>query len=132
MKKGFTLLELLVVIAIISLLGSLIFTQFESTRARGRDAEREKEIKTIQNALAIYVINNLNYPVYSGALNGSDPVSVALISNGAIPQIPFDSFNTGNFVYSYTSADGSTYTLTYYLETNSIPGKPAGMQTARP
>lgn len=132
MKKGFTIVELLVVIAIISLLSWLAFVQFQSARARARDAEREQEIKTLQNALAVYVVNNLNHPVYSGGLTGSDTASAALIDEGAIPQIPSDPLNTGNFIYSYESADGSTYTLTYYLETDSIPGKAAGMQTAGP
>jgi len=131
-NKGFTIIELLVVIAIFTFLVSLIFVQFQMTKTRARDAEREKEIKTIQNALAIYVTSTRSYPIYSGAITGSDPVSVALLTTGSIEQIPFDPLNTGNFVYRYDSADGTTYTLTYWLETNSIPGKSAGRQTATP
>lgn len=131
-KKGFTIVELLVVMSIIVLLGSLILVQVSSSRARSRDAEREAEIKTLQNALAIYIVNNKLYPVYSGALSGADATSVALVNDGALQQVPLDPFNSGNYRYAYASTDGSTYTITYYLETNSISGKSAGVQTASP
>ncbi|MBI2640467.1 MAG: type II secretion system protein GspG [Candidatus Sungbacteria bacterium] len=129
---GFTIVELLVVMAIIVLLGSLILVQVSSSRARSRDAERESEIKTLQNALAIYAVNNRTYPIYSGPLSGADQASVALVNDGALNQVPVDPFNSGNYQYAYDSADGSTYTLTYYLETNSISGKSAGVHTATP
>lgn len=131
-SKGFSIIELLVVISIIGLLSSIILVQVQSSRSRARDAERESEIKSIQNALAIYVVNKGNYPIYSGALNGLDLVSTELRDNDAVSQIPTDPINSGNYIYSYVSADGAAYTLTYYLETNSILGKSAGQQNARP
>lgn len=132
MKKGFTIVELLVVISIIALISSLIFVQLEQARSRARDAEREAKTKTLQNALALYVVNNKAYPVYSGPLTGSDTASRALITGDAVGQIPLDPFNSGNYQYVYNSTDGSTYTITYYLETDSIPGKTVGIQTASP
>lgn len=131
-KHGFSVVELLVVISVIVLLGSLILVQVSSSRARARDAEREGEVKTLQNALAIYIVNNKSYPVFSGPLTGSDAASTALTNDGSLSQVPLDPANTGNFRYVYTSTDGSTYTITYYLETNSISGKSAGVQTATP
>ena len=131
-NTGFTIIELLVVIAIIGLLSSIILVQVQSSRSRARDAERESEIKTIQNSLAIYVVNKKNFPVYSGALNGTDLVSTELKNNDALSQVPADPINSGNYVYSYASADGAAYTLTYYLETSSILGKSAGQQIAQP
>lgn len=131
-RCGFTIVELLVVMAIIVLLGSLILTQLSSSRARSRDAERESEIKTLQNALALYIVNNKLYPIYSGPLSGTDSASVALVNDDALNQTPTDPFNSGNYQYVYDSADGSTYIITYYLETNSISGKSAGVHTAAP
>ncbi len=131
-KWGFTVVELLVVLAIIGLLASIILTQLQSSRARARDAEREQEIKTIQNGLAIYAVNRGLYPVYDGALTGSDLVSTTLINENAVPQMPRDPINSGNYVYRYASVDGSTYVLSYYLETDSIQSKPAGQHTASP
>lgn len=130
---GFSLIELLVVIAIIGLLGSLIFIQLGKSRARGRDAQREQNMKTLQNALAIYTNTTAKYPPSNAgslpygpaALTGADPVSLDLINSEALPSIPADPINTGNYVYKYSSTDGMSYTIEYYLETDTIPGKPA-------
>lgn len=134
---GFTIVELLVVIAIIGLLASLILVQTRSARSRARDAEREAEIKSLQNALALYATNNRLYPVYSGPITGSDTLSTELVNKEALTQVPFDPLNIDppdapDYRYTYDSSDGSTYTLTYWLETNSISGRSAGQQTANP
>ncbi|QQG45677.1 MAG: type II secretion system protein [Candidatus Sungiibacteriota bacterium] len=136
-KNGFTIVELLVVIAIIGLLSSLVLVQIQSSRARARDAEREEEIKSLQNALALYIVNSHNFPVGSGPLTGSDQVSLELIAKEALNQVPLDPLNTDpagdpDYRYLYNSADGGTYTLTYWLETNSVSGKSAGQHFAAP
>lgn len=134
-RGGFTIIELLVVVSIIGLLTALGFALFSEARAKGRDVKREKDVKTLQDALSIYVTNANTHPVTdtNGVyLTGSDAISTALISAGALQAIPFDPQNVGDFRYKYTSPDGFTYTLTYYLETNSIPGKSAGQHTAGP
>ena len=145
-RKGFTIIELLVVVAIIALLASAVIALFSSARARSRDAKREADIKTLQNALALYSTNTRIYPNPTpGAgicLTGSEAISTALINAGAISAIPLDpqqSCGSGglpdatNPHYHYTSTDGSTYTITYYLETDSIPGKSApGQYEATP
>ena len=126
------MIEMLVVLAVIAMIGSLVFVQMRTARSRARDAEREEKIKTIQNALALYVVNNHFYPIYTGFLTGTDPVSSALITDNALHQMPLDPLNTGVYQYSYTSGNGAVYTITYYLETDSIPGKIAGVQTTSP
>lgn len=131
-RQGFTIIELLVVLAVIALISSLIFVQMQQARSRARDAEREEEIKTIQSALALYVVSNSLYPVYTGVLTGSDPVSLALVGSNSLSQVPMDPINDGNFKYSYESSNGTAYELTYYLETDSIPGKQSGIQKATP
>ena len=75
-NKGFTIIELLVVIAIISMIGSIIFIQLTSARARARDAKRESEIKSLQTALAIYNDTNRKFPFYTDEIiNGSDQLT---------------------------------------------------------
>ena len=132
---GFTIIELLVVLAIISLMTALGFALFSEARAKSRDVKREKDIKTLQDALSIYVTNANTYPTTDSNgvyMTGSDAVSAALISAGAMQAVPLDPQNLNDFRYKYTSTDGFTYTLTYSLETNSIPGKSAGQHTASP
>lgn len=134
-RGGFTIIELLVVLAIISILTSLGFTLFSTARAKSRDAKREKDVKVLQDALTIYVTNAKTYPTTDSNgvyLDGGEAVSAALISSGAIAAMPRDPQNVNNFRYHYVSVDGFTYTVTYYLETNTIPGKSAGQQTAGP
>jgi len=131
-QKGFSIIEIIVVLAVIGLIGSIIFLQIESARTKARDAEREQEIRVVKDALAIYVVNAKLYPVYTGLLTGADMVSGALIASDAIRAIPLDPLNVGNYRYSYSSTDGIVYTLTYYLETDTIPGKAAGVQQTGP
>lgn len=129
---GFTLVEMVVVVAIVAVLlsGTLAFLQ--QSRTRARDVTREQHIKTIQNALALYVTQSIGYPVYDGILTGSDIVSTELVRVDALPQMPKDPLNQGDYRYSYVSADGSTYVVRYYLETGTISGKSAGLNQVSP
>lgn len=141
-ERGFTMVELIVVLAIITLLASAIFVQLQSGRTRARDAEREQEIKTLQNSLALYANNNGKYPpsnqgllpYASSPLTGDDIVSQDLKSTGTLSSVPTDPMNSGNYIYKYSSSDGSSYEITYYLETDSIPGKKTSNnpQSAKP
>ncbi|MFT5179891.1 MAG: prepilin-type N-terminal cleavage/methylation domain-containing protein [Candidatus Paceibacteria bacterium] len=61
-KKGFTLIELLVVIAIIGLLSSVVLASLNTARARGNDAKRLSEMRSIMTALELYYNDNGRYP----------------------------------------------------------------------
>lgn len=113
--------------------------QFGGARARARDAEREQDIKTLQNALALYTNSFFRYPPsqkefpYGPApLSGADQVSQDLLGAETINAMPQDPVSSENFIYQYQSQDGSDYIITYFLETDSILGKAAGIQFARP
>lgn len=134
-RGGFTIVELLVVLSIIALLTSTAFALFSTARAKSRDTKREKDVKVLQDALSIYVTNANTHPVTDAAglyITGTDAVSTQLTASGAITALPQDPQNIGNFRYHYRSTDGFTYLITYYLETNSIPGKSAGQQQVGP
>lgn len=131
---GFTLIELLVVIAVISMLLSMVMVVFVTTRARARDAERKLEVKTMQDAFELYFTSFRVYPISAEpiVLTRTDPVSLAMASGGAINEMPLDPLNADVYVYIYNSPTGSTYVLTYYLETDTILHKNTGLQTVTP
>lgn len=141
-SRGFSIIELLVVIAIIGFIGSIIFVQLQQSRARARDAEREQEIKSLQNALSLYVVNRRNYPVWSSnpttfqtlTCSVSDQIFSLLIAENSLPGPLCDPQNASPYLYEYrtSDADGFSYELRYSLETNSISGKAPGQHTATP
>jgi len=123
MKKGFTLIELLVVIAIIGILAAMILASITGTRAKARDARRANDIRQVKTALELYQNENDKYPV---AGDQATPTTTAwttmsglLTGSGSMKQVPTDPTNSGNYVYKYGSADGSTYKITYTTETNT-------------
>ena len=89
-KKGFTLIELLVVIAIIGILAAIIAVSLGSARAKGRDAKRISDIRSIQLALEEYYNDNSSYPtgIYSNQLSTY------------LPNVPLDpKDNTTQYAY---------------------------------
>jgi len=134
-KKGFTLVELLVVVAIIGLLSGMVVISIKNVKAKARDSQRVSDMNTIVTALNMYHNDNNAYPitVEEGIyITGSDTLSVALKNNGAIPTMPTDPTNTGDYRYYYQSTDGEDFYLQYYLETNSMSGKGQGLNYVVP
>lgn len=142
-KRGFTVIELLVVLGIIGLMAAIAMVLFSPSAAKGRDARREEDIKSLQGALNLYINQKGIYPVCAQetAIDGStDCLSSLLLSDGAIRAMPLDPKYGGSgscggansFFYCYQSADGISYTIRYFLETNSIKGKNPGWQTVNP
>lgn len=138
-KKGFTLIELLVVIAIIGLLSTLAVVALGSAREKARDSKRLSDLKQVQTALELYYADNTAYPTEATAVTlGSTSVAclnstgftTASCTDPYMGQVPAD---PGSNTYSYTSADGTTYTITATLEgaVNGLDGQvtasPAGI-----
>ncbi len=67
-KCGFTLIELLTVIAIIGILASIVLVSVSGAEAKGRDAKRISDIRTIQLALEEYYSDNGFYPTLLSSL----------------------------------------------------------------
>ncbi len=102
-KAGFTLIELMVVIAIIGILASIISVSLSSSRAKGRDAKRVADIRTLQLSLEQYYNDNSSYPATLSALA---PTYISVI-----PKDPKD--NTTSYLYSaYNSVPSATCTTT--------------------
>jgi len=148
--RGFTIVELLIVIAIIALLVSLSTVLYSDSKRKSRDSRREEDMKEIQNALNLYVVNKHTYPICGSMVDiinpenntfvkidgGTDCLSQALVSDRLFPRTPMDPLggsvgscgSLADNVYCYAS-DGFRYYLRYSLETDSILGKSIGWQT---
>jgi len=124
MKKGFTLIELLVVVAIMALLLALAVVSISNTNAKKRDALRMANMNEISKALSFYINQTQKYPIYTGNITGSDSMSTTLQNAGAISKVPTDPL--ADYNYTYTSSNGTTFTLGFCLETNTIKGYSQG------
>ena len=62
MKKAFTLIELLVVVLIIGILSAIALPQYTKTVERARVAEVLSNVKTIEESIDIYLLENGRYP----------------------------------------------------------------------
>lgn len=124
MKKGFTIIELLIVIAIMALLLATVFINIQNTNAKKRDAIRMANMNEIFKALALYQNQVQKYPVYTGNITGSDSMSVTLQNTNLISKVPVDPL--ASYSYTYTSSNGTTFSLGFCLETNTIKGYSQG------
>ncbi|MEK7644426.1 MAG: prepilin-type N-terminal cleavage/methylation domain-containing protein [Patescibacteria group bacterium] len=137
-KKGFTLIELLVVIAIIALLSTLAVVALGSARKKANDAKRLSDIKQTQTALELYYTDKNSYPTSTGGivlgstaaacLNSASAFTTTGCSDAYMPTVPKD---PGSTAYTYTSADGTTYTIAATLEAGAA-NLAAGAITATP
>ena len=146
--RGFTLVELLVAVGIIGVLASVSVVSIGSVRQKGRDAKRISEIREIQKALEGYFSTRNSYPAtgegitYSlGGVGGNYIVfcdtdagfqaDTANCRTTFMARVPADPMNTGATIYRYASVDGSSYNVTFSLETRTGDFN-AGAHTATP
>jgi len=122
-KKGFTLIELLVVIAIIGLLSTLAVVALGNARKKANDAKRVSDVKQTQTALELYYTDNNEYPTAAVAIDLGDATNSCLNTSGfaaagcTSPYMGLVPAGPGSSeYYAYTSADGSTYSITADLE----------------
>lgn len=122
MKRGFTIIELLVVMAVIAILASIMFVTFSTLQAKSRDTRRMEDLRELQKALGIYYIEGNQFPIAASEtdINGTDPVSTTLINSGAISGISGDPVSP-TYDYTYQTSGPGSYTITFCLETDSIP-----------
>lgn len=91
-RQGFTLIELLIVVAIIGILAAIAVPNFLNAQVRAKIARTESDIRTVDQAIRMYMLDNNMYPVRSGWMDEryiplTTPVSY-------LTSVPLDPFNT--------------------------------------
>tara|TARA_B100001971_G_C17687917_1_gene285527 strand:- start:9 stop:422 length:414 start_codon:yes stop_codon:yes gene_type:complete len=132
-KRGFTILELLVVLAIIAIGSTIVFTHFSTIQEKSRDGRRMSDMNEITKALNIYYAGNSQFPVVTSEviIDSTDVFSVELEGDGSIKETPKDPQHP-TLTYRYISASGgSSYTLTFCLETDNIQGYAEGCNNTK-
>ena len=61
-QQGFTIVELLIVIVVIGILAGLVITTFNGIQQKGRDTERETDIKALHSQIEAYWAQKGYYP----------------------------------------------------------------------
>ncbi len=111
-SKGFTFIEILVVITIIGLLTTIAVISYSAFLKQSRNAKRKADLEQIRSALEMYRSNEDTYPV------GNLSVLSGTLTTTYIQTLPTDPKNP-SYVYYYSSAAGTDYTVGAYFESTS-------------
>lgn len=66
-RHGFTIVELLIVIVVIGILAAVTIVAYNGIQQRGRDSQRQSDVKTIAKALELYYADEGRFPPGSGS-----------------------------------------------------------------
>jgi prepilin-type N-terminal cleavage/methylation domain-containing protein len=136
-QSGFTIVELLIVIVVIGILAGLVITTFNGIQQKGRDTERETDIKALHGQVEAYWANEGRYPSLTEMndrtattgfvavnLKGLDPeafedprgTSANLVAAPAANSYAYAVENSAGASCEADSTTCSSYTLTATLE----------------
>ena len=106
-NKAFTLIELLVVVLIIGILAAIALPQYERAVEKARLSEALTNIRTMENALDLYVLENGGYPTTAVIFKD---IGYADLSGGTWS---FGEYNTKYFEFKGVCEGGGCYTENY-------------------
>ena len=135
-QSGFTIVELLIVIVVIGILAGLVITTFAGIQQKGRDTERQTDLKAIHAQLEAYYAQNGNYPLLteintpalaSAAFKGLDqealsdpqaatPKNYELVGTPAAKVYSYQAFNSDGTTPCTVATSCVKYSITAYPE----------------
>ncbi|MDB5187115.1 MAG: hypothetical protein JWM07_587 [Candidatus Saccharibacteria bacterium] len=146
-QTGFTIGELLIVIVVIGILAAITIVAYNGVQARARDSQRMTDLRSIQQSLELYKIQNGAYPTtnataaaicaphtngysYSDATDGSWLSN--LVTNKIISKAPMSPGNDCTHYYSYLYVTAASYGCTGLRTANYYVLQIAGTDGAVP
>lgn len=137
-QQGFTIVELLIVIVVIGILAALVITTFSGIQQKGRDTERQTDIKALHGQLEAYYAQNGRYPtladVNSGTfrsanLKGLDAEALQDPKGSAQTLVAAATANSYAYVVAPTGCDNTTTDCAGYTLTATLEGQIEGSST---
>ena len=95
-SRGFTLIEVMVVVVILAILASIIVPRILSRPEQARETAAKQDILSIQNAMALYKLDNGFYPTTDQGIQAlitkpdGDPKPQNWASGGYLKKMPVD------------------------------------------
>jgi general secretion pathway protein G len=110
--RGFTLIEVMVVVVILAILAAIIVPRILKRPEQARIVAARQDILGIQNAMALYKLDNGFYPSTSQGIQalvskpGSSPVPQNWASGGYLKKLPIDPWGNA-YHYMHPGRHGS-------------------------
>jgi prepilin-type N-terminal cleavage/methylation domain-containing protein len=132
--QGFTLIELLVVMSIIGLLSSIVLSSLNNVRSKARDTKRVQEIRSVEQALTLYVLDNngllphSTFSNLSSILNPDGSINCTNTGSGSNQENTnqlFDLLVAGKYLSQKPSVDalaGQGYCYVYLTSSVAVAG----------
>ena len=137
-QQGFTIVELLIVIVVIGILAALVITTFNGIQQKGRDTERQTDIKALHGQLEAYYAQNGRYPTLtnvndatfrSANMKGLDAEALQDPKGSAQTLVAAAADNSYAYTVTPTGCDNTTTDCTGYTLTASLEGTIEGSDT---
>lgn len=111
-NKGFTILELLIVVAVIAIIAAIAVPSFIGKIDKSKDSADLAEINAVQKAVALYYVDNGNYPTLQGvdtSLSQPQPVDGSSQNVDFSKLVPNYLASLPHFSYWWVDYKGNVY-----------------------
>lgn len=112
-QSGFTIVELLIVIVVIGILAGLVITTFNGIQQKGRDTERETDIKALHSQIEAYWAQKGYYPSLTDMNDRTATTGFVAVNLKGLDAEAFrDPKGTASDLLAAPAANGYAYAVT--------------------